>query len=334
MKIKYNISLKPYNTFGIDVKANKFIEINSIEELISVTKNKKDFFLLGGGSNILLTQDIENTVLYINIKGIKIIKENKYSVYVEVNAGENWHEFVLWNLKKKFGGIENLSLIPGNVGTCPVQYIGAYGVEVKDTIYKVNTIEIATGKKVYFNNKDCNFAYRNSIFKNEDKDKYIITSVVFRLTKIKHKLKYNYGVIQNEFNLNGIEKPTIQDVSKAIIKIRKTKLPDPKELGNSGSFFKNPVVDKEVFLKIQKENEKMPFYQVGEQYKIPAGWLIEKSGFKGKRLGDAGVHKNQALVLVNYDNATGKDILELAKKIQNKVKKLFYINLEMEVNIF
>ena len=333
MKITKNISLKNYNTFGIDVKANQFIEINAVEELIKTSK-KDAFFILGGGSNMLLTKDINKTVLHINIKGIKIIKDNKYSVYIEVNAGENWHEFVLWSLKNDFGGIENLSLIPGNVGTCPIQNIGAYGVEVKDVIHSVQTIEIATGKKVLFKNKECDFGYRNSIFKNKQKGKYVITSVVFKLSKIKHKLHYNYGAIKTELSNQNIIKPSIQDISNAIIHIRKTKLPNPKELGNSGSFFKNPVVDKALFLSIQKQYPQMPYYAIDSKYKIPAGWLIEQSGFKGKRYGDAGVHKNQALVLVNYGNATGNDILNLAKKIQEKIKKQFNIDLEMEVNIF
>jgi len=342
MKIKKNTSLKKYNTFGIDVKAKQFVAINSLEELIEFLDEKssqsgtKDpqLFLLGGGSNMLLTKDIEETVLHLNIKGIKIVKENKYSIYIEVNAGENWHEFVLWSLTNDFGGIENLSLIPGNVGTCPIQNIGAYGVEVKDTIYQVKVLDIATGKKSIFKNSECEFGYRNSIFKNKVRGKYIITSVVFKLTKNRHKLKYNYGAIQTELAKNKIIKPSIQDIATAIISIRKSKLPDPKELGNSGSFFKNPVVDEEIFLKIQKNNNEMPFYEVEDGYKIPAGWLIEQSGFKGKRFGDAGVHKNQALVLVNYGTARGKDILDLAKKIQKIVKELFFIDLEMEVNIF
>ncbi len=334
MDIQKNISLKPFNTFGIDVKANQFIEVTSINQLTSIIKKHKDFFLLGGGSNMLLTKNIEKLVLYLNIKGIKIIKEYKTSIYIEVNAGENWHDFVLWSLKHDFGGIENLSLIPGNVGTCPIQNIGAYGVEVKNTIHKVNTIEIDTGKKVSFKNTACEFGYRNSVFKNKDKGKYIITSVVFKLSKAKHKLHYNYGAIKTELTKNKISKPTIQDISKAIIEIRNSKLPNPKELGNSGSFFKNPIVNKQLFLKVQKNNVDMPFYPVGEKYKIPAGWLIEQSGFKGKRFNDAGVHENQALVLVNYGNATGEDILNIAKKITEKVKELFFIDLEMEVNIF
>ena len=334
MKIKKNISLKKYNTFGIDVKAKKFISICSVEELIQATNQQSTNFILGGGSNMLLTKDILQPVIHLNIKGIKILKENKFSVYIEANAGENWHDFVLWTLKKDFGGLENLSLIPGNVGTCPIQNIGAYGVEVKDTIYKVNALALETDKIVAFKNTECEFGYRNSIFKNKVKGKYIITSVVFKLSKVKHKLHYDYGAIKNELANKHITKPTIQEISKAIIHIRNTKLPNPKELGNSGSFFKNPIVSKKVFLKIQNEYPQMPFYKVAEKFKIPAGWLIEQSGFKGKRIGDAGVHKNQALVLVNYGNATGKDILNLAKKIQTSIKNKFAINLEMEVNIF
>jgi UDP-N-acetylmuramate dehydrogenase len=338
MTIQKNISIKKYNTFGIDVKAEKFVKINSLEELLDFlnqrSKQDKQLFLLGGGSNMLLTKDIKSTVLHLNIKGIKILKENKYTIYIEVNAGENWHDFVQWSLKNDFGGIENLSLIPGNVGTCPIQNIGAYGVEVKDTIYQVKAIEISTGKTTIFKNSECEFGYRNSIFKNKVKGEYIITSVVFKLTKTKHQLKYNYGAIQAELAKKNIKKPTIQNISESIIFIRNAKLPNPKELGNSGSFFKNPVVDSLVFFKVQKSYPEMPFYLVENKYKIPAGWLIEKAGFKGKRFGDAGVHKNQALVLVNYGNASGKDILKLAKKIQKTIKKQFDINLEMEVNIF
>lgn len=334
MKIQKNTSLKSYNTFSIDVKAKQFIEINSIEELITILKKETNIFILSGGSNMLLTKDITELVLHINIKGIKILKENKKSVYVNANAGENWHEFVQWCIKNNFGGIENLSLIPGNVGTSPIQNIGAYGVEVKDTIKEVHTINIKTLKKVIFKNDECQFDYRNSIFKNSVKGEYIITNVIFKLTKDKHKLHYNYGAIQQELNKKGITKPTIKTIADSIIKIRQQKLPDPKKIGNSGSFFKNPVVNKTIFKKIHKLNSEMPFYEVKNNYKIPAGWLIEQCGFKGKRFGDAGVHKNQALVLVNYDNATGNEILSLANRIRKSVNNKFGINLEMEVNIF
>lgn len=335
MKILDNISLKKFNTFGIDVKASRFIEITSLENLQSVLNKKEPYFILGGGSNMLLTKDIKKTVLHINLKDIKRIKETDATIFVEVQAGETWHEFVLWALEHDYGGIENLSLIPGNVGSCPIQNIGAYGVEVKDTIHKVTCIEIETSKIISFLNKDCNFGYRNSIFKNEVKGKYIITSVIFELTKTKHKLAFNYGAIQDALTAESIDIPTIQNISNAIIGIRQTKLPDPNKIGNSGSFFKNPVVPKKVFKQIQETNTNMPFYAVDEDsYKIPAGWLIEQSGYKGKRFGDAGVHKNQALVLVNYGNATGSEILALAKKVQEKVKELFSIELEMEVTIF
>lgn len=334
MKIQKNISLKPFNTFGLDVKAHTFITITSVNDLIKAISNKDNYFILGGGSNMLLTKDVEKTVLFINIKGIKIIKEEKELVYVEANAGENWHDFVLWSLKNDFGGIENLSLIPGNVGTCPIQNIGAYGVEVKDTISVINAIEIKTGQQIQFKNEVCKFGYRNSIFKNEEKGNYIITSVIFKFSKVNHKLQANYGAIQTELVANGIVTPTIQTISKAIIRIRNSKLPDPKKIGNSGSFFKNPVIDKKLFLVLQKENETMPFYTVNKGYKIPAGWLIEQCSFKGKRYGDAGVHKKQALVLVNYGNATGIEILALAKKIQREVENRFQVYLEMEVNIF
>ena len=333
MKIQQNISLKDYNTFGIDVKASEFISVNSITDLKHVLKTNTNFFIISGGSNMLLTKDILKPVLHINIKGIKVLKTNKYSVYIKANAGENWHKFVQWAVKNDFGGIENLSLIPGNVGTCPIQNIGAYGVEVKDTIHEVHAIDIKTQEKIIFKNKACNFGYRDSIFKHKVKGKYIITAVVFKLTKIKHHFHVNYGAIQDELKRNDAV-TSLKSISKSIIAIRNSKLPDPKKLGNSGSFFKNPIVNKELFIKIKGLNENMPFYEVASGFKIPAGWLIEQCGFKGKRYGDAGIHKNQALVLVNYGFATGNHILELAQKIQEKVKLDFNISLEMEVNIF
>ncbi|MCF6350795.1 MAG: UDP-N-acetylmuramate dehydrogenase [Flavobacteriaceae bacterium] len=334
MKTQKNIPLKKFNTFGIAVKAKQFIEIKLIKELVAVLKEEENIFTLSGGSNILLTKDIEKLVLFLNIKGIKIIKETKNIVYVNANAGENWHEFVQWSIKNNFGGLENLSLIPGNVGTSPIQNIGAYGVEVKDTIKEVHAIDIKTQKKVVFKNENCAFGYRNSVFKNKLKNKYIITNVLFKLTKENHKLHYSYGAIQQELKKNKIVEPTIKNIANAVINIRQRKLPNPKEIGNCGSFFKNPIVTKDVFDVIYKLNDKMPFYKTTTNYKIPAGWLIEQCGFKGKRFGDAGVHKNQALVLVNYGNATGNEILSLANNICESVKQKFKINLETEVNIF
>lgn len=334
MVIKKNISLKAYNTFGIDVKASRFVSIASLYELKQLLNSEKDFFLISGGSNLLLTRDIERLVVHINIQGISIDHEEENTVDLTVNAGENWHEFVLWCISENYGGLENLSLIPGNVGTSPIQNIGAYGVEVKDCITKVEALEIATNKLVSFSNEACNFGYRNSIFKNEVKGKYILTSVSFKLTTKNHQLTTSYGAIENELAIQKIKIPTLKNISDAIIRIRKSKLPDPKEIGNSGSFFKNPVISKTQFLRLQKENPSIPNYPVSEtEIKVPAGWLVEQSGFKGKRFGDAGVHEKQALVLVNYGSATGIEIFQLAEKIQQTVFKKFEIALEIEVNV-
>ncbi len=334
MNIKENISLKKYNTFGISVFAKRFISVDSVYELQQLLKVEKDFFLISGGSNMLLTRDIEKLVIHINTKGISIDKEDDNFVYLTVNSGENWHDFVLWCVSQNYGGIENLSLIPGNVGTCPIQNIGAYGVEVKDTITVVEGLEVASGKILTFSNKDCKFGYRNSIFKNTHKGKIIITSVGFKLTKKNHQLNTSYGAIETHLISNKITNPTLKDISDAVISIRKSKLPDPKEIGNSGSFFKNPVIPMSQFLKLKKEHPTIPSYLISDtEIKVPAGWLIEQSGFKGKRFGDAGVHHKQALVIVNYRNASGQDIYELAKKIKQTVQKKFKISLEIEVNI-
>lgn len=334
MTILENISLRNYNTFGIDVNAKRFIDINSVEELQQLLSIEKDLFLISGGSNMLLTKDIEKLVTHIQLSGISIENEDENFIEVNVNAGENWHEFVLWCVNKNYGGLENLSLIPGKVGTCPMQNIGAYGVEVKDTITKVSVIEIETGKIKSFSNQECKFDYRNSIFKNEVKDKYIIISVSFKLTKQHHIFYTSYGAIETELSSKKISKPNLKDISDAVISIRKSKLPDPKELGNSGSFFKNPVISIKHFEKLQNDFPTIPSYKISEtKLKIPAGWLIEQAGFKGKRFGNCGVHEKQALVLVNYGNASGIEILNLAKKIQGTIFEKFKIELEIEVNI-
>jgi UDP-N-acetylmuramate dehydrogenase len=337
MKVLQNSSLKSYNTFGIDVKAERFVSVSSLEELKSVLKGNfaEELFVLGGGSNMLLTQDITATVLHINLKGIKVVQETEDFVFIRANAGENWHEFVLWTLAHGYGGLENLSLIPGNIGSSPIQNIGAYGVELKDHFVSCETIDIQTTEMLNFNAEECDFSYRNSIFKNKVKGKYIITSVTFKLSKKNHQLYTKYGSINEALEERGITNPSIQDVSNAVISIRQQKLPDPRELGNSGSFFKNPVISTEAFQELQKEYPELPFYKISEnEFKIPAGWLIDRAGFKGFREGDAGVHKNQALVLVNYGTATGSEILNLAHKIQDKIHILFKIALELEVNIF
>ena len=334
MNIQENISLKKYNTFGISINAKRFISVGSVYELQQVLKVEKNIFLISGGSNMLLTKDIEALVVHLDIKGISIDNEDENAVYLTVNSGENWHKFVLWCISNNYGGLENLSLIPGNVGTCPIQNIGAYGVEVKDTITKVEGLEIETGKLVSFSNEACKFGYRNSIFKNSHKGKIILTSVGFKLTKKNHLLNTSYGAIESELIAKNITKPSLKDISDAVIAVRKSKLPDPKEIGNSGSFFKNPVITKSEFLKLQKEYPKVPSYNVSKtEVKVPAGWLIEQVGFKGKRFGDYGVYEKQALVLVNYGNPSGKEIHKLAQKIQETIMQKFGISLEIEVNV-
>ncbi len=332
-----NISLKPYNTFGIEVKADRFISISSLAQLMDIISQEKDIFLLSGGSNILLTKNITKPVIHINLKGIEIIEDpkEKNSVFIKVQSGENWHEFVLWCIANDFGGIENLSLIPGNVGTSPMQNIGAYGVEIKDVFHELEAIEIATNQIKKFNKNSCNFGYRESIFKNSEKNKYIIITVTFKLTKNTHKLNTSYGAIQNELHAKNVKNPTINDVSNAVIAIRNSKLPDPKKIGNCGSFFKNPILSSKQYAILKQEYPEIPSYYISDELiKVPAGWLVEQCGFKGKRFGDAGVHKNQALVLVNYNNATGMEIFELAQKILKSVRQKFNIDLEIEVNIF
>lgn len=336
MQIHNNFSLKKYNTFGIEAKAKQFVAVHNLEDLKSILENhtadKK--FILGGGSNMLLTQDIDALVIHVDLKGKKIIKEDDDFVWVESQAGEVWHEFVLYTIDNNFGGLENMSLIPGNVGTTPVQNIGAYGTEIKDTFVSCEAMNIATQEMKSFTKEDCKFGYRESVFKQEAKDIYVITSVVFKLTKRNHKINTSYGDITKELENQNVTTPTLKDVSNAVIAIRQSKLPDPKELGNSGSFFKNPIISKELFEKVQQKFPEVKFFEVSPtEVKVPAGWLIEHSGLKGYRKDDAGVHKNQALVLVNYGNATGQDILNLSKYVQKTVFDKYGIAIEAEVNV-
>ena len=333
---KENYCLKKHNTFNIAAKTKYFVEFHTEDELRNILdseiyKNNKTF-VLGGGSNILLVKDFDGLVLYNKILSINILEENNTFTIVEVGAGTNWHEFVKWSISKELSGIENLALIPGQVGSSPVQNIGAYGMEVKDTITKVHAFEIKEKKIHIFTNDECKFEYRNSIFKLTLKDKYIITKVEFKLLKTPLN-KTSYGAIEEELkNLNLIPSP--KNISNAIINIRNRKLPNPKYIGNSGSFFKNPIVSKNKFESLKKDFPKIIGYKTPEnKIKIAAGWLIEKAGFKGYRDGDSGVHKHQALVLVNYGKATGKEIMNLAKKIQKSIFQKFEIQLELEVNI-
>ncbi len=337
MEISENKSLKPYNTFGLEVFSKYFVEANSPEQIISALEfakeNNEKILLLNGGSNMLLTHDFEGLVLKLNLKGIKIASEEDDFVEVKVNSGENWHEFVQWTLQHDFGGLENLSLIPGNVGTAPMQNIGAYGVEIKDSMKELTALEISTRKMRTFTNEECKFGYRESVFKNELKNQFIIVDVSFKLTKKNHRLHTEYGAIQSELEKLNIQNPKIQDISKAVINIRQSKLPDPKDIGNSGSFFKNPVIPKTEFEALQKEFPTISGYPNGEEVKVAAGWLIENAGWKGKRFGDAGVHEKQALVLVNYGNATGQEIYDLSQRILDDIYDKFGIRLEREVNI-
>ena len=336
MEIQNDFSLKNYNTFGIEAKAKQFVAVHTLSELKTVLEEHKATpkFVLGGGSNMLLTKDINALVIHIDLKGKKIIQEDEEYVWVESQAGENWHEFVLWTIDHDFGGLENMSLIPGNVGTTPVQNIGAYGAEIKDTFISCEAINIQNQEIKSFTNEECHFGYRESIFKNEVKDQFIITSVMYKLTKKNHTIRISYGDITSELAKNNVTNPTLKEVSNAVTAIRKSKLPDPKELGNSGSFFKNPIIPKSEFESIHKKFPEMKFYEISAtEVKVPAGWLIEQTGLKGKRFGDAGVHINQALVLVNYGNATGQEILDVSTHVQDTVYKTFGIKIEAEVNV-
>lgn len=334
-EIKENISLKNHNTFGIDVQCRYLVICFSGEDIIQFLENNSDnripIMVLGGGSNVLFTKDFQGYVLRPYIKGIEVLEENGEEVIVKVGAGEDWDEFVGFCVDQGWGGVENLSLIPGNVGTCPIQNIGAYGVEVKNVIEEVESIEMDTLKTHRFKNAECEFGYRDSIFKQKLKGKHIITYVTFRLKKVP-EFKLDYGNLQE--GLKRFEKVDLASIRQSVINIRNSKLPKPEDIGNSGSFFKNPVVEPSVAQKINDKYLEMPSYeQPNGKVKIPAGWLIEEAGWKGKRIGDAGVHERQALVLVNYGNARGEDILNLANQIKNSVKEKFEIDLEMEVNI-
>jgi len=291
--------------------------------------------ILGGGSNLLFLNDFNGLVLHNNILGKRVLEEDDTHIQIEVNGGENWHDFVMWAVDNNLGGVENLALIPGKVGTAPIQNIGAYGVSAKDVIKEVHTIDMHTGEAKVFSNTACDFGYRHSIFKLEaNKGKYFITSVVLQLTKNKHNLQTGYGAIQQLLQEKKIQKPTPKDIAEVVIEIRRSKLPDPKEIGNAGSFFKNPFVDKKVADKLLAQYSDMPVYQTDDAQivKIPAGWLIDRAGWKGKRFGNVGVHTKQALVLVNYGNATGTEIKNLAEAIIADIQDKYGIILSPEVN--
>jgi UDP-N-acetylmuramate dehydrogenase len=332
-----NFSLKNLNTFGLDIVSKKFIEVSDTQELKSVLHEisiiKEPLLILGGGSNILFTKNFEGIVLKNSILGLEVVNENDDFVDVKVGAGEQWHGFVLWCIKQGYGGVENLSLIPGTVGAAPMQNIGAYGVEIKDVFVSLEALNLETLKFESFNNSDCQFGYRQSIFKNIKKGKYIITDVTFKLSK-NPVLNTSYGGIKNILDEHGVTDPSIKAVSDAVIEIRSSKLPDPNKIGNAGSFFKNPVIVRNIFEEIKNNYPDIPSYLLPEGLvKLPAAWLIENCGWKGKRRGEIGVHDKQALVLVNHGSGNGSDIYQLAVDIQTSVKDKFGIDLEMEVNV-
>ena len=333
LDIRSNYSLEKSNTFGLDVASESFYIVKSLNDLRNVLSENKTrkITVLGGGSNIIFTKFLDGLCLKIDLKGIDIIEEHKNNVIINVMAGENWHDFVKWTVNNGFGGIENLSLIPGLVGAAPIQNIGAYGVELKDVFISCNTINIKDQTEKEFDEKNCLFGYRTSRFKNIDKNIYIITSIKIRLTKEKHKYNISYGSIKEEI---GNREINLKSISKAVIKIRKSKLPDTNLLGNCGSFFKNPVIHESKYFELKKKFPSISAFKVEKnQYKVSAAWLIEFLKYKGKSIGNVGVYKNQALVLINLGGATGKEVLSLANKITYEVYSTFKINLQPEVEI-
>jgi UDP-N-acetylmuramate dehydrogenase len=327
------VDLFPYNTFGIHAEARDLIAIRSEQQLVTFLQgNREPLFILGGGSNILLTKNVDAIVLRNEIEGIEILSENEDAAIIKVGGGESWHSFVEWAIARQLGGIENLSLIPGTVGAAPIQNIGAYGAELQDVFHSLQAVDMQSGESVTFSREQCEFGYRESYFKKEGKGRYFISFVSFVLQK-KPIINANYGDIRKILDARGITDPNIKDISDAVIEIRRSKLPDPKLLGNAGSFFKNPEISAEDFRLFAQKNPDAPHYvQAQGTVKIPAGWLIEKAGWKGKRIGDAGCHEKQALVLVNYGNATGNEIVDLARQIQKDVLEKFGIALSPEVN--
>ena len=336
MIVQRNVSLQPYNTFGLDVNAGFLGIVDSVEDLdevfLSGRFRSQRKMILGGGSNVLFTRGFTGIVAKNEIKGLHIMSENDDEVMVSVGAGENWHQFVLWCVERGFGGVENLSLIPGTVGAAPMQNIGAYGVELKEVFHSLEAYEIKSGKLISFYKEDCKFGYRFSIFKGELKDQFVITKVNFKLSK-KPDFNISYGDIRVMLAHMGKE-PSLKSVSQAVINIRQSKLPDPVEVGNAGSFFKNPVIEKLHSEALEAQFPDIKSYPIDEDsVKVPAGWLIERAGWKGYKDGDFGVHDKQALVLVNLGNARGKDIFKLSNQIQKSIQQKFGIELEREVNV-
>lgn len=335
MQISQNEDIQNYNTFGLSAKAEHFVRISNVQEARAICLlDFEEKRVLGGGSNILFANNIKGLLIKNEIKG-KSLRHFTNKVQITVGGGVNWHEFVLWAVEHDFGGVENLSLIPGTVGASPIQNIGAYGVELKDVFVKCKALNLKTGKSRTFTKKTCAFGYRDSFFKNEGKGKWLIYEVTFTLTKNKHRKNTSYGAIQKTLELKGVSHPTISDISEAVIEIRTSKLPDPKKIGNCGSFFKNPEVEAAFFQKLKSNNPNIPSYPMPSgKIKVPAGWLIEQCGWKGKRVGNTGCYKHQALVLVNHGGAKGKEVSDLAHAIIESVQQKFEIRLTPEVNLW
>jgi UDP-N-acetylmuramate dehydrogenase len=332
MEILHNVSLRPSNSFNLEVYADKLVEINNVEDLEHMNPIPEPFFVLGGGSNVLFTQNFKWLILKNQIKGVEIVHENEEEVFVTVGGGENWSDFVSYCISKNWGGLENLSLIPGTVGAAPIQNIGAYGVEQEYCFYSLKAFHFKTGKIKTFTKADCLFGYRESVFKNALKSQFFIVDVTYRF--LKHPILHvSYGAIKKQLGEMGVQIPSIQSISQAVIEIRKSKLPDPKELGNAGSFFKNPIVPASLFLNLLSKFPEMPHYQQSEAgIKLAAGWLIEQCGWKGYRKSDVGCYSLQALVIVNYGNAKGAEIFDFSELIINSVFDKFGVKLEREEN--
>lgn len=335
--VEEHVNLKQFNTMGLESEARYFCSVSSFDELKAIISDSElkslPRYILGSGSNVLFVEDFEGLIIHVDIRGREVVFEDDEIIRLKAGAGENWHELVMFAVENGWGGIENLSLIPGSAGAAPIQNIGAYGVELEDVFHSLEAIEIATGQIKNFNKEKCEFGYRDSVFKRELKDKFIITSVTLTLQK-NPEINISYQALHEKIREEGIEHPDIKDISRAVIEIRESKLPDPAKIGNTGSFFKNPVITKSKFSALKNTYHDIPNYPAAnEMIKIPAAWLIDQCGWKGKRFGDAGVHEMQALVLVNYGNAIGNEIWDLAKKIQKSVVDNFGIELKPEVNI-
>ncbi|MDZ7755321.1 UDP-N-acetylmuramate dehydrogenase [Rhodohalobacter sp.] len=336
--IQKNVNLAPFNTLGVEATAAQFLTISESSQLLGLFREgffkKNDPVILGGGSNVLIKSDLNQPVLKISIPGIEVLNEKEDEVLINSGAGVIWHDLVSYCVDHDFGGIENLALIPGTVGAAPIQNIGAYGVELKDTFHSLKAFIPATGEQKEFSKKECEFGYRDSIFKNSLKGEVIITEVTLRLQKSPHQIEDSYYALREYFQTNGVTEPSIKDVFDAVVTIRESKLPNPELIGNAGSFFKNPIVERSIYQKIKAEYSEMPSFEAGDgKIKIPAGWLIEQAGWKGKKVGNVGTYKNQALVLVNHGGATGEEIYQHAMNISESVKEKFGIELAPEVNV-